>query len=449
MSLLLGIDIGTSRCKAMLMDREGLLQTSSVLPTPFQTGPLGIEMAAETLWSALGALIGSLGPSVESVAGVGICGMAECGAPLDAGGSALAPVIAWHDPRGAEVAERLQAQFGDGIGLRTGQRPRPVSTVAKLGWLRAHGCPEPARWLGVPELCLWRLTGSEATEHTLASRTGCWDVLAQRWLADVAGAAGFSAAVFPPVRPAGEPMGFTGERGGLPLGLPSGVPVTLAGHDHLAGALGAGAREGDLVNSVGTAETVVGAAAGRPDLRVALERRTPVSVSLGGGGWTVMGGAARAGVVLARAAALLGRPLPELDALAVGAEPVGASSLLPGLATGGEVSLPGAGPGAIWRGLLDALAGRTAETVERVRALAPAERVVVIGGGSRSGPWLQAKAKALGLPLIRLRDAHAGDYAAARGAALLAGVAAGWWPDGAAAPAPELAPAVEMCDPGV
>ena len=445
MSLLLGIDIGTSRCKALLMDRAGILRGSSAVPTPFDTGPSGIEMAPEALWPALEALIRSLGPGVASAAGVGICGMAECGTPLDAGGAALAPVIAWHDPRGAEIAERLEAGFGDSIGLRTGQRPRPVSTVAKLGWLREHGCPEPARWLGVPELCLWRLTGSEATEHTLASRTGCWDVLAQGWLEDIAAAAGFSSAVFPPVRPAGEPMGFI--RAGT--GLPAGVPVTLAGHDHLAGALGAGAGTGDLVNSVGTAETVVGAVAGRPDLRVALERRTPVSVSLGGAGWTVMGGAARAGVVLARAAARLGLPLPELDALAAAAEPVDVAALLPALAAGAEVTLPDAGPGAVWRGLLEALAGRTAETVDRVRALAPAERVVVIGGGSRSAPWLAAKARALGLPLVRLRDAHAGGYAAARGAAVLAGVAAGWWPEAGAAPAPELAPAVELGDPGL
>ncbi|HEU5003931.1 MAG TPA: FGGY family carbohydrate kinase [Actinomycetota bacterium] len=449
MSLLLGIDIGTSRCKALLIDRSGAAQAGAAVPTPFADTPAGTEMGLDALWSGLAGVIEELGLAVADVSAIGICGMAECGAPLDARGLALAPVIAWHDPRGAEVSEHLEAAFGDAIGLRTGQRPRPVSTVAKLGWLREHGCPEPARWLGVPELCLWRLSGAETTEHSLASRTGCWDVLEQEWLEDIAGAAGFSTTVFPPVRPAGSTMGRVTAEAAAAFGVPGGVPVTLAGHDHLAGALGAGAGPGDLVNSVGTAETVVGTAAGRPDLRVALHRRTPVSVSLGGAGWTVMGGAARAGVILTRAAGLLGCSFAELDALALGAQPIEAAPLLPVLQSGAEVALPEASPGAVWRGLLEALAARTAETVHRVRALAQADRVVVIGGGSRSIPWLQAKTAAVGLPLARLADARSGDYAAARGAAVLAGVAAGWWTEASDAPEPEMAPAAEARDPGV
>lgn len=448
MSLLLGIDVGTSRCKGVLLDCHGAVQAAAAVPTPFAESADGIEMPVAALWSTIGSLIGQLvGPADErsaEVAAAGICGMAECGAPTDAAGQAMAPVIAWHDPRGSEVAERLEAHFGDAIGLRTGQRARPVSTVAKLGWLREHGLGEPARWLGVPELCLWRLTQAWATEHTLASRTGCWDVLEQEWLEDIAAAAGFSTAVFPPVRAAGDDLGRVTPEAAAAFGLPPGIPVTLAGHDHLAGAVGAGAGPRDLVNSVGTAETVVGTASGRPDLAVALERRTPVSVSLGGSGWAVMGGAARAGVVLTRAASLLGLPFASLDVLAENAAPADAGWLLPALQGGDPVSLPGAAPGAVWRGLLEALVARTAETVERVKALARADRMLVIGGGSRSGPWLRAKADALPMPMARLRDARSGDYAAARGAAVLAGVAAGWW-SRATAPVPE----VVVRDPGV
>src|SRR5437899_2011531 len=233
-------------------------------------------------------LVSALGAERRRVAAVGIAGMAECGAPLDRSGAVLAPVISWHDPRGEDVVRRLTEAFGDSLGLRTGQRPRAVSSVAKLGWLVANGCGPVERWLGVPELCLWDLTGTQATEHSLASRTGCYDVLEGVYLPDVAEAAGFSAEVFAEVRRAGDPMGRVPAGAASRWGLPEGVPVTLAGHDHLSGAVGAGAGPGDLVNSVGTAETVLGYAGRSPDLGRALELRTPVSVAPGGRGWVVL-----------------------------------------------------------------------------------------------------------------------------------------------------------------
>ncbi|HMC81470.1 MAG TPA: FGGY family carbohydrate kinase, partial [Acidimicrobiia bacterium] len=314
--LLLGLDLGTSTCKALLLDASGTEVAVAAAPTPFASSESLIEMRVEDLRGTAAGLVSALGAERRRVAAVGIAGMAECGAPLDRSGGVLAPVISWHDPRGEDVVRRLTEAFGDSLGLRTGQRPRAVSSVAKLGWLVANGCGPVERWLGVPELCLWDLTGTQATEHSLASRTGCYDVLEGVYLPDVAEAAGFSAEVFAEVRRAGDPMGRVPAGAASRWGLPEGVPVTLAGHDHLSGAVGAGAGPGDLVNSVGTAETVLGYAGRPPDLGRALELRTPVSVAPGGRGWVVLAGAARAGVVLAAAAPLLGRSIPELDAMA-------------------------------------------------------------------------------------------------------------------------------------
>jgi xylulokinase len=89
----------------------------------------------------------------------------------------------------------------------------------------------------------------------------------------------------------------------------------------------------------------------------------------------------------------------------------------------------------VWRTLLDALAVCTAEAVEKVTGvLGPADRLVVFGGGAGSDPWLRAKAERVPVPVWR---STAGE-AVARGAAVLAGVAAGWWPSAAAAPRPPL-----------
>jgi xylulokinase len=467
--LLLGLDLGTTRCKTQLVDGAGNEVAAAVAPTPFAAGDEGITMPVAALLETAAGVVGLLGErtgQTARIAAVGIAGMAECGAPLDAGGRPLAPVIAWHDPRGTGVAERLQERFGDTIALRTGQRPRPVSTVAKLGWLVGHGLGAFEHWLGVPELCLHDLTGAAATEHSFASRTGCYDVVDRCWLDEVARAAGFGSEVFAPVLPAGSPMGRVTAAAAARWHLPAGVPVTLAGHDHLAGAAGAGATFGDLVNSVGTAESVDGSSPVVPDLRLALERRVAVSVAPGGTSWALLTGAARAGVILETAAGLLGRPLVELDALA-GAEratgaardaggagvldqlqapgaarDAGAAGLLDQLQAAGQdpsapaPALPAVPPGVLWLGLLSALAARTASAARRVADIVPARRMLVIGGGSVSQPWLAEKAAAVPLPLVRPRTEHA----AARGAALFAGVAAGWWPDASSAPRPAADP---------
>jgi xylulokinase len=235
-------------------------------------------------------------------------------------------------------------------------------------------------------------------------------------------------------------MGTVSAQAAERWGLPEGIPVTLAGHDHLSGAVGAGAGPRDLVNSVGTAETVIGYTEQAPDVARALELRTTVSAAPGGEGWSVFAGAARAGVVLAAAAELLGGSIAELDALAESAEPAEVGGVVEALQSGHRIDLGASAPGAVWRGLLMALAARTAESAGRLLSLGiQAERLLVIGGGSRCRPWLAAKARLSPLPVAQPRTSQA----VARGAALFAGTAAGWWPTPTDAPKVD----VEPCSP--
>lgn len=452
--LLLGIDIGTSRTKAVLVDAAGVEVVSAARPTPFARGPAGVETDVDALLGVVAGVMADLGARLRQVTGVGIAGLAESGAPLDAGGRPLAPVIAWHDPRGAEAVAVLAERFGDDLPLRTGQRLGTVSSVAKLGWLAANGVAGVRWWLGVPELCLQALTGARATDFSLAARTGAFDVVRRVPLPDVPDALGLPSDVFPEPLPAGAVMGTVSATGAAWSGLAAGIPVTVAGHDHLAGVAGSGAGDGDIVNSVGTAETVVGRTTTVPDVRSALERRAAVTVWPTGRGWVVLASGARAGLVLDGAARLLGHPLPELDGMAEGAGTVDVTAWVDAAAAaartgttsarqaspgpGAETrALPAGPPGAVWNGILHALAVRTWDAAVRVGEVGgPGRRLVVFGGGGRSRPWLRAKADQGHLPVVR---STAGE-AVARGAALFAGVAAGWWPSPEAAPAPRLEP---------
>ncbi len=403
--LVLGLDLGTTRMKARLIGGAGHEAGAAAVATPWQPNA---ELTVDRLHGALRALLTGLGDARRQVASVGIAGMAESGAPLDGDGRAVGPVIAWHDPRGGEVVDRLVAEFGDQLPRWIGQPVRTVSSVAKLGWLVGHAVGRVDGWLGVPELCLHRLTGSRVTEYSLAARTGCYHVGECRYLSEVAAAAGIRPGVFPPVEPAGTVMGRISADGAAWSGLPAGIPVTLAGHDHVVGMMGCGAGRRDLVNSVGTAESVVAGYLDLPDIKRALARRVAVTVMPAGDGWALLAGAARAGMILAALAERLGCAPGELDRLAK--DP---------------------GPGAAWSAELHTLSVRTWEAVGRIAGLTGTPpRLVVFGGGSHSRPWLDEKAGIGWLPVWRSTAAEA----VARGAALHAGVAAGWWPSTGAGP---------------
>jgi hypothetical protein len=216
-----------------------------------------------------------------------------------------------------------------------------------------------------------------------------------------------------------------------------------------------------------------------------------VTVLPGGQGWALLTSAARAGMVVSAVARALGASPEELDRSAKGAD---RAEVAPGLieaVSRGEPFTPihTASPAAVWNGVLDALAARTWDAVERLQQAADhhgptdpgagagrpsgagggpsgvrpgvgsGERLgirdgvgrerlgreggeavasaglVVFGGGSRSRPWLQAKADARPeIPVWRSTAVEA----VARGAALSAGVAAGWWPTAADGPGIEL-----------
>jgi sugar (pentulose or hexulose) kinase len=439
-TLVLGLDVGTTAVKAALLDADGGEVGQGRAATPWRPVPTGAEADPHELQACAetAARAALARAPAGRVAAIGVAGMAETGVLLDARGRPVVGSIAWHDSRGADEAERLARELGrETFAERTGLTTRPLSSLVKYAWMRAHwpDSEKGVRWLNVPEWIVRRLGGEDAAEASLASRTGFYDLhTGAPWDAALAWV-GAPAGLAPEHLPAGSALGTAGD--GLPRA--AGAVLAVGGHDHLAAAIGTGAAgEGDVIDSCGTAEAWVQAAAPLTPERV----REAVAGGLTVGWHAVAGrhaviGSIRSGAVLGAVLDLLGvRPEErgELERAALEAE-TGALALS-GL-RGGPVTVEGieagGSPAALYRAALEAIGAAGAQVLAGMEAVAGRRSRLVVTGGWAAGEAARAvKARHLG-PFEYVPAAFAG----ARGAALAAGRAAGMWPadDAPVAPA--------------
>jgi sugar (pentulose or hexulose) kinase len=431
--LLVGIDVGTTACKAAVVRAgDGVEAAHGAVPTPWTVVPSGAELAPARLFdAALAATAKALAVAPDGpVLGVGVTSMAETGVLLDRHGRPVAPAIAWHDARGEAEAARLAAELGgERFSARTGLPVRPLFSIAKYAWLRANH-PQVAgavRWLGVAEWVLHGLGGQQVAELSLASRTGLLDLQRRAWWEEALAWAGAPPGLLAGLVQAGSPAG---RAGGAHLPRLAGATLTVAGHDHLSASVGAGAtRPGDLFDSCGTAEALIRAVP-PPVAPEDVRRLVAGNVTVG---WHVLPGqhallgASRAGLGLRRFLDLLGvgeEGRGELDRAAA-AVPPGSGGLAVRDVFGETAVLQGIGanpaPPLVWRAALEAVAERAAELRGHIESVAgPSRRLVLAGGWARSPAARSVKRAVLGaFEWPRVTEAGA------RGAALLAGVAAG------------------------
>jgi sugar (pentulose or hexulose) kinase len=424
-TLLLGIDVGTSACKAAVVDADGVELAHGQAPTPWEPVATGAELDPDAL---LAAVVSAASDAIARapagrVAGIGVTSVAETGMLMDAGGRVLHPAIAWHDSRGMAEAQALARDL-PGFSERTGLPASALCSLAKLKHLGARGA---ARWLNVAEWIVHRLGGRQVSELSLSSRTGLLDLEPPAPYADALAWAGLPDGLLAEVVLAGTD---DGRSDGAALPGTAGAVLTVAGHDHVVAGLGVGViAPGDMLDSCGTAEAIVRVA---PPLGAAARRR-----SVAGGvtvGWHVAEGrqALLAGLWSGLA---LREVLDDLGTGESGREELsaGALAIAPGDAPALElelhslersrVRLPAAAPAAVWRGAIEAVACEVDALIAHVDAVAgPHTRLVVTGGWARDAAVLEAKRRRGAIETPRVTEA------CCRGAALLSGVAAGLYP---------------------
>lgn len=417
----IGLDVGTTSAKAVAYSSAGAVLSTGRVATPWGSTPHGVEMDADALFDAARtALLQAADAAGEPIRGIGITSMAESGILLDARGRSVAPVIAWHDARDGVEVQELADQIGaEEFAERTGKPLRGQWSLTKHRWLRRHHAPARAasQRFNVAEWIVRQLGGEEVTELSLACRTGWFDVSTSQWWADGLAFSDVDADLMPPLVEAGVSVGQ------ISAGPLAGAALTLAGHDHQAAALGAGAhRDGVEFDSCGTAEALVRILAAAPtadQLRALAAHGITTDVSIQAGRWSLLGGT-EGGLAMQRTLGVLGVGAAQLavlddEALAATGARVQISGLGTAALTIGAIT-DGATRGDVWRAAVQAAADDAARLHSAMNDIVgPAGEVVAAGGWTNSAMFMQAKRATLGA--VRRSDVT---EAGTRGAALLA-----------------------------
>ena len=263
--LLMGIDAGTSRVRALLFELDGtLVAEASDEPTVKCSRPGWASTEAEDLFkSCLNAIrsVVTMVDKPERVRSVAVASVGEAGVPIDAVGDAVYPIIAWYDCRTLPQANWLKQHIGEERLYKiTGLNMNPIFGLCKQLWIREND-PEAfkktVRWLNTADFLAWKLCGVPATDYSLASRTFALNIQNLEYENELLEEVGIPCNWYQPLVPSGTFLGNILPEIAKITGLSSDCKVSSGGHDHLVGALIAGAtNQGTLINSMGTAEAV-------------------------------------------------------------------------------------------------------------------------------------------------------------------------------------------------
>lgn len=446
-SYILAHDLGTTGNKASLFDREGQVvgSTFAAYPTDYPH-PNWAEQDPTHWWDEVCAttqqLLTQTGVAAHDIAAVGLCGQMMGCTPVDQQGTPLRSCIIWADQRAQPQAGQIAELCGtEAIYQRSGHRPSPAYTAAKILWIRDEQPAifrETACFLQPKDYIVHCLTSHFVTDYSDASGTLLFDLVERRWATAVLAALDLAVETLPTLHPSTAIVGEVTKAAAVATGLAVGTPVVIGGGDGACAGVGAGVVEpGDAYCYIGSSAWIsistlqpVRDPAQRTFTFHHLhpQRYAPMGTMQAAGGardwaWRLL---AEAGMDLDTAAAtvppaaegllflpyLLGERSPHWNPLARGAfvglamphsKPQLARAVLEGVALN-------------LRLILDALRSSIGTSEPPMRAIR------LIGGGGKSSLWPQMLADCFALPIHQLSLTS---EATSWGAAMAAGVAVG------------------------
>ena len=457
MSLLLGIDIGTSSLKSVLYDpdRGGAVgDASREYPTHFPM-PDAAEHDPDDWWKAacdsIRELLAETSARADSIAGVGVGGLGWSCLPVSRDGAPLRRAMIWMDRRAEDECRRLRERFGrERILQIAGNRIDPAYVTPKQLWLKKHE-PETFRrahcYVQSEAYLVFRLTKRFTQSLSSGYSFYFFDIAKGKWLPEIADEMGIPIEKHPPIFPCSDVVGEVTTEAAEATGLRARTPVVAGGLDAACAALGAGVVEPGQTQDQGGTAGGMSIYCDRPVSHPALI----LGYHVAPGAWLLQGGTVAGGASLKWFRNTFGTA-PDAAPARSGADDfelltAEAAQAEPG--SGGVIFLPylAGERSPIWdtdaRGAFVGLSFRT-KRPHLVRAVMEGcafalqhnletakeagvefDVLFAVGGAARSDLWCQIKSDVTGCP-VRVPAVSEGT---ALGAAILAGVGAGVFRD--------------------
>jgi len=266
---LMGIDVGTSGVKTILISRKGILKAEATNSYPVHSPkPSWFEHDPEDWWNAtvksIHQMLGKTGIDVAEIDGIGLSGMYHGLVILDNNHKVVRPSILWNDQRAASQSEYIVERVGTETLLRIcASKGAPYFTACKLQWVRDN---EPRLFERVNKMMLpkdyirFKLTGEITTDVTDASGTLFLDVRKRTWSKEITGLLNIDTSILPSLVESPDLSGKVSHQVADETGLTAGIPVAGGAGDQAAAAVGIGiVEEGIASYSIGTSGVIYAA----------------------------------------------------------------------------------------------------------------------------------------------------------------------------------------------
>jgi len=455
----LGIDIGTSATKTILVNKAGEVIAHASCGYPLYSPQQNwFEQDPHDWWTAVRTTIKMIIkeiPKPENIMGIGLSGQMHGLVSLDERREVVRPAIIWSDQRNLKQCHWVYEQCGgiDGLRAYTNNRMLAGFTGGKLLWFKEN---EPHLYSTTKQFILpkdyirWCLTEELMTDVSDASGTGLLNVCKREWSEKLVALLNLDKSIFPKIVESQEISGYTQAKLANELGLPEGIPVMGGGGDAVLTTIGSGVIDlstvGISIGTGGVVATTTTSCEENPDSLLQIScHNIP-------GKWHKMGVAMGAGGALKWIKDLIGQAesvvtnhtnqeVYEILTREASIIPPGSNGLffLPHLYgsrcphddSGSKAAFIGLSSKhtkrEIIRSVLEGVVYNFREIFELVsKDPAEVDHIVLSGGGSRSNLWRQITADVLNQKVITVNTSK---YGSAYGAALIAGVGVGIWND--------------------
>ncbi len=261
----LGLDIGSTSVKAVVVDKEGNILGRGKKAYPTEAEGCNSTQSADDWWGSAVAAVReavSVLENTDEVAAMSVSAQGGSILALDGDFNPLTRAMTWMDRRSTAEAAEICGEFGERVYGSCGWRTSPADCAAKLLWLKRNNPTafgSAAIFATTGDYINYKLTKMAVSDPSGAAITRLYDISKQRWNAEMLSYIGVCEDRLPRVLPSGVELGSLCSEAALELGLPGDVRVYNGAHDQYCASLGSGViAPGELLLATGTAWVIFG-----------------------------------------------------------------------------------------------------------------------------------------------------------------------------------------------